>query len=319
MNFSIKIIDGNVIFEKNNKTTEHTRNTRNNKGKSLLNIDVSDYTIIDIETTGLDSTFDEIIELAALKIRNNQIVDRFQTFVKPENEIDEFITELTGITNEMVKDAPQINEIINSYYKFLSDDIIIGHNVNFDINFLYDISEISNDFIDTLRIARRCVTDIKNHKLNTLTNYFKINNVDEHRALIDCNITYELFLNLKKIAQENPELLKEKNHKLKASDIQTTVDFINEDNPFFGKEVVFTGTLERFQRKDAMQIVANLGGINKDRVSKKTNYLVLGNYDYSAQLKNEKSSKRKQAEKYILDGMDIDIISEKVFYEMIEQ
>ncbi len=317
MNYSIKIIDGNVVIEKS-EIPEKKKKIRTNKGNSLLSIEINDYTIIDIETTGLDSEFNEIIELAALKVRNNQIVDKFQSFVKPEKEIDEFITELTGITDDMVENAPKIDEIIDEYYSFISNDIIIGHNVNFDINFLYDKKEIKNDFIDTLRIAKRCVKDIKNHKLNTLTHYFNINNENEHRALIDCNITYELLNNLKLIAKDNPNLLDNSKYHLKASDITRNTEIVDEDNPFFEKVVVFTGALERFARKDAMQIVANLGGINGDSVTKKTNYLVLGNNDY-IKTKEEKSKKRIAAEKAILDGQDIEIISEKTFYEMIEQ
>ena len=86
-----------------------TRN-RENKGKSLLKYDVNDYTIIDIETTGLDSYFNEIIELGAIKVRNNQIVDTYQTLIKPVNKIDEFIEQLTHITNEMVVNAPSLKE-----------------------------------------------------------------------------------------------------------------------------------------------------------------------------------------------------------------
>ena len=87
--------------------TKTENNTRTGKGKSLLQFP-NNYVVFDLETTGLDSNYDEIIEIGALRVRNNKIVEQFTTLIKPEYPIDEFITELTGITNEMVNDSPNI-------------------------------------------------------------------------------------------------------------------------------------------------------------------------------------------------------------------
>ena len=116
-----------------NKST----NIRDKKGQSLL-LFPNEYIVFDIETTGLDASYDEIIEIGALKIKNNEIVDKFTSLIKPKYPIDEFITELTGITNEMVKDAPLINEVLPRFIDFIGDEILVGHNINFDINFVYD-------------------------------------------------------------------------------------------------------------------------------------------------------------------------------------
>ena len=107
------------------------------KGKSLIEIP-NKYIAFDIETTGLDSMYDEIIEIGAIKIEDGKEIETFSTLIKPEYEIDEFITELTGITNEMVMDAPKINEVLPKFMDFIKDSVILGHNVNFDINFIYD-------------------------------------------------------------------------------------------------------------------------------------------------------------------------------------
>ncbi len=298
-------------------------NKRNEKGKSLLELK-DDYTIIDIETTGLDSYYNEIIELGAIKIRNNKIVDRFQTLIKPTEKIDEFIEYLTNITNEMVKDAPKIEDKLKEYIDFIGTDVIIGHNVNFDINFLYDkCLEIynqpllKNNYIDTLRIGRRCIKETKNHKLATLAEKFKIDNENEHRALADCIITYKLFNIEKELVQKEPECMIHIKHKLKSKDITSRTNDFDIDNPLFQKECVFTGTLDRMSRKEAMQIVADFGGMNGDRVTKTTNYLVLGNIEYSTNVKGTKTNKMKDAEKKKLKGQDIEIISENVFYDMI--
>ena len=103
-----------------------------------MNCFFDDYVIFDIETTGLDSSYDEIIEIGAIRIENNKVVSQFQSLVKPNIEIDDYITELTGITNDMLIDAPKIEDVLPQFMEFVGSEILIGHNVNFDINFIYD-------------------------------------------------------------------------------------------------------------------------------------------------------------------------------------
>ena len=105
----------------------------------------------------------------------------------------------------------------------------------------------------------------------------------------------------------------------KASDFQPADCVANEENPFYKKYVTFTGTLEKMQRKEAMHIVATLGGICKDSVVEKTNYLVLGNNDYNPILNGKKSSKLIKAEKMRADGKDIEILSESLCYDLLEE
>lgn len=146
---------------------------RRQKGNSLLSFP-NDFTVVDLETTGLDSTFDEIIEVGAIRVRNGNVTDTFNSLVKPEEEIDEFITEITGITNEMVADAPSISKVLPNFLSFVGDDIIVGHNVSFDINFLYDtylkLSDryFSNSYSDTLRLSKRLLPELKHHRLKDL-------------------------------------------------------------------------------------------------------------------------------------------------------
>lgn len=178
------------------------------KGSSLVD-EVSDYVAIDIETTGLDPEWCEIIEIAALRIQNDVVVDHFQTLVKPEEAIPQFIEELTGITNDMVIDAPGINKATANFADFVGNSILIGHNVNFDINFLYDNLllqhdyHLSNDFIDTMRVARRFLPDLDHHRLKDLVSYFNIDSSEFHRALADCESTYYIYSALKQYAIEH--------------------------------------------------------------------------------------------------------------------
>ena len=147
-----------------------------------------------------------------------------------------------------------------------------------------------------------------------------------HRALADCEATNACYLSLKQQAIEKYgdlgsfiALFKKKHSRqISLKDIQPTTDEIDEDSPFFGKVFVFTGVLDRMLRKDAAQLVVNRGGLCGDNITKKTNYLVLGCNDYCSTIKDGKSSKQKKAEQLKLEGNDIEIISENIFYEMLE-
>lgn len=293
-----------------------------NKGNSIIE-KLTDFTIVDLETTGLDTNFDEIIELGAVRIRDGIIVDTFQKLVKPQNPIDEFITELTGITNDMLANAATIEEVFPDYISFIGNDVIVGHNVNFDINFIYDTlywldkKTFTNDFIDTMRMARKVLKELKHHRLSDLKSYYKIDS-EAHRSIGDCMSTFDIYNLLWKDAENNNIDFNTKKSNLKATDILANGE-PDINNPIYGQTVVFTGTLERMTRRDAMQIVANIGGINGDNVTKKTNLLVLGNGDYQCILKDGKSNKHKKAEQLICAGADLQIISEDVFFDMIEQ
>lgn len=305
---------------------ELVKQIRESKGENMLFFP-DDYTVIDIETTGLDPRVDSIIELAAIRYRGDAEVSRFQSLVNPGFKIDSFITDLTGITNEMLVDAPETQSILPDFLDFVGQDIIIGHNVNFDINFIYDWalfigkSAFSNNFVDTMRISRRIYKDMDNHKLQTLVSYLGVGQSVEHRALSDCVSTNLCFSKMKHYVQENNISLVadwEKFNQL-SKIIKAETDVFNEDSPIFGMVFAFTGKLERMTRKEAMQAVVNSGGHCCDGVIAETNYLVLGNNDYCKAIKGGKSSKQKKAEKMRLSGKNILIISEDTFYDMLDQ
>lgn len=326
MNFTINIETSRFSI------VEREKIERTLKGKSTIDI-LNDYIVFDIETTGLDSSYDEVIEIGAIKVHKNKIVSKFNSLVKPRNEIDEYITELTGITNEMVKDAPTIEEILPDFMNYIGNDILIGHNVNFDINFIYDnlyrnkFDVLTNDFIDTMRISRKLLPDLPHHRLIDLARYFEIDTTNNHRSLKDCEITMDIYEQLKNVALQkyvNVEEFKNafKKHRngttLRARDIVTNNTEFDVDNLFYDKYVAITCTLEKMQRKEAMQIIVDLGGHCEDNVTKKTNYLILGNNDYNPILRGKKSSKLIKAETLKLEGKDIEIISENVFYDIID-
>lgn len=301
------------------------KNKREFKGKSLLKC-TDNFTIIDIETTGYDPGYDSIIEIAAIKCKNCIEVDRFHTLINIHEDLDSFVTEHTGITDEMLKDAPSIDKALEELKVFIGNDIIISHNAHYVINFLYDDFmyyekfALSNDFIDTLRLSRNLYKNFENHKLSTLSKNFNIKQEISHRALYDCVTILNCYLYMKKyIENDNIDLTKRKYNKsnqLRAKNLSPNGNEFDEDHILYQKYCAFTGTLEKMIRKEAMQLVLNIGGFVEDNVTKRTNYLILGNFDYSS-IKNGKSSKQLRAENLIKKEQDLEIISENVFYDLV--
>lgn len=306
---------------------------RNHKGKNLLQFP-QNFTVIDTETTGLDFQFDKIIEIAALKIQNGKIIDKFSSLINPGFEIDEFIEDLTGIKNEDLKNAPNEKEAFSNFLPFVGDDVVVAHNANFDINFVYDAAyrngfpDFSNNFVDTLRLSREIRPDLEHHRLKDLADEYQIVPDVFHRALADCETTWRIFEKLSVEAsekgidfEEREKLRRQKNHEkdFRAKNIVAEEGQEKPWNPLYQKQCVFTGKLESLTRKEAAQLVANLGGICTDGVTKKTNFLIMGSNEYHPNVEGGKSSKQKKAESLILKGADLQILSEASFLEMLSE
>ncbi|MBE5742258.1 MAG: hypothetical protein E7360_02920 [Clostridiales bacterium] len=167
------------------------------------------FVVLDIETTGvhyLDG--DKITEIGAVRIKNGKIVDKFQTLINPEVKISAQITELTGIDDEMVKDAPTFDKVIPDLFKYVDGAYIVAHNIEFDYKFIKYMSKDSgyifkNEGIDTLAFARDTVKGLKNYKLNTVCGHFGIEFL-HHRALSDAHATAKMFLELVAIKKSLP-------------------------------------------------------------------------------------------------------------------
>ncbi|MBS3123180.1 3'-5' exoribonuclease [Candidatus Woesearchaeota archaeon] len=166
------------------------------------------YTVIDVETTGLSKYFNHITEIAAVKINNGIITENYQTLVNPQVRIPSFITQLTGINNEMVKDAPTIKEVLPSFKHFLHDDVFVAHNATFDFGFLdhnlklHHDQNILNHRLCTKKLANRLLPHLSRKRLQDLCQHFNINNVQAHRALGDAQATALVFSNMLNILHE---------------------------------------------------------------------------------------------------------------------
>ncbi|NLI60990.1 MAG: PolC-type DNA polymerase III [Clostridiales bacterium] len=157
--------------------------------------------VFDIETTGLDPKKDRITEIGAVKIVNKEVVDSFQTFVNPEVPIPAKITKLTGINDDMVKDAPLIHQALEMFKDFCGDAALAAHNAPFDIGFVREKGKdigwkINNPIIDTLILSRELIQDLKRHRLDQVAKHFDIRLDNHHRAKDDATATGQILIKL---------------------------------------------------------------------------------------------------------------------------
>ncbi|WP_281887568.1 PolC-type DNA polymerase III [Paenibacillus sp. YYML68] len=167
----------------------------------------AEYVVFDIETTGLSVTNNKIIELAGVKMKEGKEIDRFATFIDPHERIPYNIQQLTNITDDMVRGAPELEEMLPKFLEFVGDAVLVAHNARFDTGFIQancrrlGIAEPQNAVLDTLELARLLYPTMKNHRLNTLTDKFKVSLDNHHRAIDDSiALGYVLFHMLKEAA-----------------------------------------------------------------------------------------------------------------------
>ncbi|HHU56515.1 MAG TPA: PolC-type DNA polymerase III, partial [Acholeplasmataceae bacterium] len=172
---------------------------------SDADIDLKDatYIIYDLETTGFSSIYHEIIEIAAVKVKNGMIIDEFSSYVKPKNKITEFITKLTSITNDDVRAADPIEIVLPKFKKFIGDGILVAHNASFDNSHLYENMKRLNIYdgiiptIDTMQLARvRYGHKLKKFNLKAVAKYFDVDLTQHHRAIYDARATGLIFINM---------------------------------------------------------------------------------------------------------------------------
>lgn len=165
------------------------------------------FIVLNIETSGLNKTFDSIIEIAAIKYVNGKIVDKFSTFVKPLKPIDKKTTDLTGITNEMLINAPIIDDVLYKFKEFIEDMDIVGYCISFDWNFLLrKFKEIciypNNITFDVFALAKKTFPKEEKNKLIDVCERLNIKTDNSHRALNDTERTLEVFLKLKEMNKD---------------------------------------------------------------------------------------------------------------------
>lgn len=163
----------------------------------------TDFVVFDLETTGAKAPPCRITEIGAYRVRDGKITGEFQTLVNPEITIPLFISELTGISDRMVKNAPKFGEVAADFLDFIADSVLVAHNAHFDMHFLnHEIGRIHTDYrmgnpsLCTVRLSRKLLPDVENHRLKTLAEHYSIPLVRHHRAGDDAHATAHIFLNL---------------------------------------------------------------------------------------------------------------------------
>ncbi|MBE6544077.1 MAG: PolC-type DNA polymerase III [Ruminococcaceae bacterium] len=177
-----------------------------------------EFIVFDIETTGLTVLSSAITEIGAVKVKNGEVIEVFNTFADPECHIPEHITELTGITDEMVKGAPSQIEAVKSFLEFAGDRMLIAHNAGFDVGFIRSVCEknkipFKNSYLDTVALSKYVNPELKKHKLDSLAEYFDLGEFNHHRASDDAEMLTAIFFEMvKKLADEGVHNIAEMNN-----------------------------------------------------------------------------------------------------------
>lgn len=188
----------------------------NTKGKRLDKY-VEDYVIFDLETTGISCITDKVVEISAVKVLKNKVVDKFSTLVNPEMKIPFRASQVNHITDDMVKNAPVFKQALDDFNVFAGDMVLAGHNIHtFDMKFIQRDAKafwgkvFTNNYIDTLVLARQRLPQLTNYKLTDLAKHYGISVAGAHRALADCVMNQQV---LEKLGKESGFLAAEANGK----------------------------------------------------------------------------------------------------------
>lgn len=185
-----------------------------NKPGKKQNDYVPSYVVFDLETTGINPKLDAIIEISAVKVLNHQVVDTFSSLVNPERPIPYGATQINGITDEMVAKEPVLGNILPGFLEFIGDNVLVGHNIHsFDMKFIWNATEllykktVTNDYIDTLQMAKQCLPKLPHYKLVDIASYYHISTDGAHRALNDCMMNQKCFEHLAEELKKHPPKL----------------------------------------------------------------------------------------------------------------
>lgn len=231
---------------------------------------IKNYIAFDLETTGLDIEKDSIIEIGALKVIDGKVSDRFMEFVRPPMGIPKHITEITGITNEMVCNARDIRDVIVDFVAFCEDFVLVGHNILFDYKFTKRYANLSGlsfekQGIDTLRIARKVHKEMESKSLGNLCEYYHIENQAAHRAYHDALATAKIYHMLAhEFEQEFPTLFKPETLKYRPQKVQ----------PCTGKQIEYLKALCQYHN---LQVEEDIKKLSRSEMSKKID-AIISNY-----------------------------------------
>jgi DNA polymerase-3 subunit epsilon len=307
------------------------------------------FVALDFETANTNRH--SVCEIGLAFVENNSIVDTRSWLVKPkDNYFLDFNISIHGITPEDTRDKPEFDAIWKEIHPLIEGKVVIAHNAAFDMYVLRDVLDLYDlDYpnINTMcscTLAKRAFPGLISYSLAPVCDYLDIPLLNHHRAGDDAEACAEICLNafeksgitdfsmlldthhiiLGALCSENrsyigPQTKRDysKRSELDARNITGDTSKQDPDNLFYGKSVVFTGTLTFLLRKDAMQIIADIGGVPENDVTSRTNFLVVGQQDFRVVGESGLSGKQKKAFTLMKKGQEIEIISERDFMENI--
>ncbi|WEV41193.1 exonuclease domain-containing protein [Lactobacillus sp. ESL0681] len=284
---------------------------------------LSDYTLLDIETTGLSPYRDHVTELGAIKVRGGEVVDQYSQLVYYPwfNHVPSAITKLNGITeDQLLAEGIPVKTAMTQFRTFIGSDIIIGYNVNFDLNFLYDLTqkfhlpELNNDYVDVLRFARNYYPRQRNRLLDCIQRA-GIAQTEQHHGLADSLDTKKVYDDFR--LHFTPDLLAQTKQQLKNFDLLAetlTNEQIGFRNPVKNKKITFAPNLA-MDNSEACKMVNNLGGQAQLELTADTDYLIVDDHTFF----DRNDPLRKQVENYQQTGSKIKRLSEKYFLNMLDE
>lgn len=228
-------------------------------GRQIYDAYPDDYVVLDIETTGLQAKDCEIIEISALRVSDNKIVDTFNTLVKPSEPVPQRITMLTGITNEMLENAPDPAKVLSDFYEFIGLTVAVGFCVDFDMKFLYEHTyrhirkKLGNSYVDVHNIAKKLLQGLKHYNQPSVCEALGIKVTEAHRAMADttnCNLAYQKLKDM---------MLKESFDNVPDNLYRITEEARNKA-PFARKNFYLMGLNEHITKFDLSNLIIGLGG-----------------------------------------------------------
>lgn len=311
---SIYIEDGVLHVDNAEEKLRH-------KGKERPEF-LKDYTLIDIETTGLYPSRDHVTEMGGIKVRNNEVVAKYSQLVKypDRNHVPSFITKLNGITEtKILQDGLMVDQAIKEFRKFIADDIIVGYNINFDLNFIYDLTQkynlptLNNDYVDVLRFARLFYPRQKNRLIDCMKRA-GIAQVEQHRGLDDSLDTKKVYDDFAKNA--SPEIVEKAGRQIK--NFSLTEDELMPwqlgfSNPVKNKTIALSPNLAMNQH-DITSLIYNLSGEVSREVTGLCDYLLVADSEFFdqnnpqietlTQLNHQGAAIKKLSETFFLSMLD---------------
>jgi len=330
------------------KTVEKQSNINlHNENKRVID---ADFITIDFETANNNNN--SACSLGLVVVKDLQIIEsKYYLIHPPVMSFNAKNIEIHGILAKDVKDSPKFPDVWNEIKKYFYDNIVIAHNAQFDMSVLkclqleYSLDMPDFKYMDSMYISNKaCGSDIKK-TLDARADALGVELKDHHNAFDDAtacanivietvkkcnNKSFQSFIKVySSLSAKQFSDLKHQQYfgssknyagfeKVKISEIETDCISADCNNPFYGKNVVFTGELSRYERKEAMQLIADLGGIIKSGVSSKTDYLIVGIQDETIVGDDGMSKKEEKAYVLIENGQDLTILDEEEFYDKLK-